>query len=188
MRSPRDSLRNARGDTPFLAAFARDALVFERAVSPGCWTVPVHASIFSGLSACELGIDYYNSGFQSFSPAFLSLAEVLGIAGYRTIAYADHPFFANDDAQVSLLRGFQHYSVLTDLARYADYTNLATPGARPLTRYPFEGLRELPWAELADRVRRLNEGDPSLAPLRASRVTAACSRKVTPRPSMIFRR
>jgi arylsulfatase A-like enzyme len=155
---------NTRGDTPFLSAFARDALVFEQAVSPGCWTVPVHASIFSGLSVCELGIDYYNTGFQSFSTAFLSLAEILGIAGYRTVAYADHPFFSNQDPRVSLLRGFQQFSVFTDLARYADYTNLGTPEAPPRTRYPFEGLGEMPWSELESTVRRFNDGGHSLDP------------------------
>lgn len=159
---------NDRGDTPFLASLARDALVFEQAVSPGCWTVPVHASIFSGLSVCELGIDYYNPGFQSFSTRFLSLAEILALAGYRTIAYADHPFFANQDPQASLLRGFRKFSVITDLDRFADYTNLATPGARPSTRRPFEGLGEMPWSELELALRRFNDGTGRVDPERGA--------------------
>src|SRR5512138_409682 len=48
---------NRRGDTPFLAELAERSIFFEDAVAPGVWTVPVHASMFTGLSVCELGID-----------------------------------------------------------------------------------------------------------------------------------
>ncbi len=66
-----------RADTPFLADFKNDAVFFEDAIAPGCWTVPVHGSIFSGLSVRDLEIDWYNPGQSSFPDEFLSLAEIL---------------------------------------------------------------------------------------------------------------
>ena len=37
-----------RETTPFIDAFAEDATLFERAIVPGQWTIPSHASIFTG--------------------------------------------------------------------------------------------------------------------------------------------
>jgi arylsulfatase A-like enzyme len=121
---------NQRHDTPFLADFAKSAIYFEDAVAPGCWTVPVHASIFSGLSVCELGIDYYNPGVFAFDDSFLSLAQILGASGYRTIAYADHPYFFHQKVDLSLVRGFQQFDVTNDYEDYASFTNIATPSGR----------------------------------------------------------
>ncbi|MCH7565899.1 MAG: TonB-dependent receptor, partial [Gemmatimonadetes bacterium] len=113
------------GDTPFLARFAADAALFDDAVSPGCWTIPVHASMFSGLSVCELGNDYFNDGFSTFPDHFRSLAEILQLAGYRTIALPDHPYFYDpENPDRSLMRGFQHFDVITDFQSYGGYTNI----------------------------------------------------------------
>jgi len=106
------ALGNRRRDTAFLDGWSTDAVVFENAVSPGVWTLPVHASMFSGLSICELGVDYYNPGFASFTPKLLSLAEVLRAAGYRAAAFADHPVFLSGDEARSLVRGFETWEVL----------------------------------------------------------------------------
>jgi arylsulfatase A-like enzyme len=119
---------NQRNDTPFLAEVAADSLLFGHAVAPGCWTVPVHASIFSGLSTCELGLDYYNPGFSTFEGGFLSLAEILRAAGYHTVAWADHPFFYNGRVETSLVRGFEQFNVVNDFSTFASHTNVADPG------------------------------------------------------------
>jgi arylsulfatase A-like enzyme len=122
---------NARNDTPYLARMSRESLFFENAVSPACWTIPAHASMFSGLSVCQLGIDRYSPSFISFRGPFLSLAEALALSGYRTIAYADHPYFFNNrDPGASLIRGFSHVNVVNDFERYASYTNVGTRGGR----------------------------------------------------------
>jgi arylsulfatase A-like enzyme len=154
---------NARADTPFLAKLAEDAIFFDDAVSPGCWTVPVHASIFSGLSVCELGDDYYNPGVHSFPDRFLSLAEVLRLAGYRTAAYADHPYFLSRDRRLSLIRGFDLYDVITDFERYPSFTNVGTPQGEGAERYQLEGLAIPTEQEVAERVARFNRGELELA-------------------------
>jgi len=122
---------NARNDTPYLARISRESLFFENAVSPACWTIPAHASMFSGFSACQLGIDRYSPSFISFRGPFLSLAEALALSGYHTIAYADHPYFFNNrDPGAALIRGFSHVSVVNDFQRYASYTNVGTRDGR----------------------------------------------------------
>lgn len=45
-----------RATTPFLSSFAASATAFEQARSPGIWSLPSHASIFSGLHVAEHGL------------------------------------------------------------------------------------------------------------------------------------
>ncbi len=150
---------NQRGDTPFLADFSRDAVYFEDAVSPGCWTMPVHASIFSGRSVCDLGIDYYNPGYNSFSDDFLSLAEILGRAGYHTVAYPDHPVFYNANIPTALIRGFEQFNVVNDFKDFGCYTNINTPDGQIKHRHPLDGMEPMAWSELEGLVGRFNGGD-----------------------------
>jgi len=157
------SFGNNRADTPFLAELADDAIFFDDAVSPGCWTLPVHASIFSGLSVCELGDDYYNPGVHSFPDQFLSLAEVLRLAGYRTAAWADHPYFLSRDPRRSLIRGFDLYDVITDFERYPSFTNVGTPRGKGAIRHELEGLAIPTEQEVVDRVERFDRGELNLA-------------------------
>lgn len=150
---------NRRGDTTFLAAFKENALYFQDAVSPGCWTVPVHASMFSGRTVCELGIDFYNPGYAAFDDGSHSLAEVLGWAGYQTIAWADHPYFFNRDTRISLIRGFEQFDVINDFERYGAYTNVGTKRRVVEQRFDLEGLPPLDESELKAQVERFNRGE-----------------------------
>jgi len=150
---------NGRGDTPFLAGFAEHALYFQNAVSPGCWTAPVHAALFSGLSVCELGNDYYNPGYASFPDYFLSLAEILTLAGYHTAALADHPYFFNSRLQEALVRGFDQWDVVNDFTTFPFHTNIATPGGRVERRTPLGARPELEWRELRETIERFNRGE-----------------------------
>ena len=149
---------NARGDTPFLAAFKDDAVYFEDAVAPGSWTVPVHASMFSGLSVCELGDDYYNPGWASLPRGFLSLPEILGTAGYQTVAYADHPYFYNSHADVSLIRGFEQFNVISDFERYPSATNVATRSGGVERVERLDGMPPLAIQDIAREVAGFNAG------------------------------
>jgi len=151
---------NRRGDTPFLAHFKDEAVYFEAALAPGCWTVPVHAAIFSGLSVCELGNDYYNPGWSAFPSGVLSLAEILKLAGYRTIAYPDHPYFYNSHEGVSLIRGFEQFNVISDYESYTSATNIGTPGGKVVHEPRLEVMRKpLARAAVAEAVREFNAGE-----------------------------
>jgi arylsulfatase A-like enzyme len=157
---------NRRGDTRFLAELKDRAVYFENAVAPGCWTVPVHASMFTGRSVCSLGTDYYNPGYTMLSPAVLSLAEILGAAGYQTVAYADHPFFYSGDPKVSLVRGFAQWSVIAEFGSYSSYTNVGTPKNAVERRSTLTGMPEMTVSELETEMSRFNRRELPLDPER----------------------
>ncbi|AKH97500.1 sulfatase [Halanaeroarchaeum sulfurireducens] len=75
-----------RDTTPNLSAFAEEATVFESAIAPAPWTLPVHASMFTGLYPSQHGADQespYLEGAQT-------LATTLSNAGYDTAAYSSN--------------------------------------------------------------------------------------------------
>jgi len=69
-------------ETPSIDAFARDAIVFDRAFSHCPLTLPSHATILTGLLPADTGVRD-NMGFR-LDPAKATLAEVLGRNGYAT--------------------------------------------------------------------------------------------------------
>ena len=71
----------SRKTTPNVDAFAADARVYTRAISPAGWTLPSHASLFTGLPASAHGCDW---GHPLLHPTLDTLAELLSAAGYQT--------------------------------------------------------------------------------------------------------
>jgi arylsulfatase A-like enzyme len=75
-----------RPTTPGLDAFAADATVFEQAVAPAPWTLPVHASLFTGRYPSQHGADQENPYLEGAT----TLAETLSAAGYATACYSSN--------------------------------------------------------------------------------------------------
>ena len=75
-----------RPTTPNLADFAAEATVFEQAVAPAPWTLPVHASLFTGLYPSQHGADQENPYLEGAT----TLAETLSAAGYDTACYSSN--------------------------------------------------------------------------------------------------
>ena len=94
-----------RDTMPELERWADRALVAARAVSPGGWTSPVHASIFSGLTPSQHGIDYAGDPAEGLRTAAFPdvrwLPDLLAQEGYTTIAVA-----ANELALPAEVSGF----------------------------------------------------------------------------------
>ena len=88
VRADRMSLYGyGRPTTPKLDAWAKDAVVFERATSPGMWTLPSHASMFTGLRQTEHGA---KPSWRWLDHRFDTLAELLDGAGYDTFAFSSN--------------------------------------------------------------------------------------------------
>ena len=79
---------NKRPLTPNLDQFAAQGTLFERAVSPAQWTIPSHASFFSGLYPTAHQVTQSN---HSLSPDVPHLAEVLRDSGYQTVGFCNNP-------------------------------------------------------------------------------------------------
>lgn len=92
-----------RKTTPRLDAFAKDALVFEEALSPASWTLPVAASIFTALHPYSHRI-VHRLKENALDPDILTLPEILRDAGYRTAAFTGGLDYYSG---FSTMRGFQ---------------------------------------------------------------------------------
>jgi len=89
------------GGLPFLSQLRREALVFPAAVSPGSWTIPSHASLFTGLYPWDHGA--HSRTGPLLTPGPETIAECLGRAGYATALYSGNAYV--QDA-TGLSRGF----------------------------------------------------------------------------------
>ncbi len=77
-----------RPTSPHLDAFAADATRFDRAIAAAQWTVPSHASMFTGLYPSAHGV------LQSYSvlpEGIPTLAERLQAGGYYTAGFCNNP-------------------------------------------------------------------------------------------------
>jgi uncharacterized sulfatase len=93
-----------RETTPFIDAFADDATLFERAIVPGQWTIPSHASLFTGeYPTTHMTTQIYDTLGQDM----VTLAELLRDGGYRTVGFCNNPLLGVVDNQLD--RGFDEF-------------------------------------------------------------------------------
>jgi arylsulfatase A-like enzyme len=83
----------ARPTTPAIDALGRDGAVYLNAYTPSPWTLPAHASLFTGLYPSSHGAD---SGHLRLDTSLPLLARRLHDAGYRTLAYVENPWVGKD--------------------------------------------------------------------------------------------
>ncbi|RMG81500.1 MAG: sulfatase [Chloroflexi bacterium] len=93
-----------RDTSPALADFAARATVFERAISPAQWTVPAHASLFTGLYPSTHGLTQANGRLTDDLP---TLAEILRRNNYHTVGFCNNPLVGVLDN--GLQRGFNEF-------------------------------------------------------------------------------
>jgi arylsulfatase A-like enzyme len=77
---------------PRLEALAREGTVYRDVTSPAPWTVPAHASLFTGRYPSAHGTD---CGALRLPEAETTLAEILRDAGYRTVGYTANPWLGS---------------------------------------------------------------------------------------------
>jgi arylsulfatase A-like enzyme len=88
--------------TPVLDRLAGESTTFSRAWANAPWTVPSHASIFTGLLPSSHHCTGKNYSFLTGSP---TSAELLSDAGYETVAFFSNPWLT--DRLTGILRGFR---------------------------------------------------------------------------------
>jgi arylsulfatase A-like enzyme len=92
-----------RATTPNLDRLALRGVLFREARSTAPWTLPSHASMFTGRLPHQLGM----SGSKPLPSDVPTLAETLSDHGYRTGGFVGNTYFCN--SWYGLGRGFQHY-------------------------------------------------------------------------------
>jgi uncharacterized sulfatase len=93
-----------RPTSPRLDAFASRAAVFDRAISPAQWTVPAHASLFTGVYP---HLHQMTQASHSLPATLPTLAELLRLKGYHTVAFCNNPLVGILDN--GLQRGFDAF-------------------------------------------------------------------------------
>lgn len=102
------ALGYGRATTPNLDALAAEGLSFAAATAPSSWTLPSHASLFTGLSPAEHGA---HAGHPHLSEGPETLAERFDRRGYRTVGLSANAWVSGG---TGLDRGFEDFRFLGD--------------------------------------------------------------------------
>lgn len=89
--------------TPALAALAEQGVVFESAFSTASWTLPAHASVFTGMHPDRTGTSF---SYASMPSGATTIAERFRAAGYETLALTGGGFVM---PEFGFARGFERY-------------------------------------------------------------------------------
>ncbi|NIR51231.1 sulfatase-like hydrolase/transferase [candidate division KSB1 bacterium] len=109
----RDQVSIYGGDrkfTPNIDTFAEDAVVFNRAVSSAPWTIPSHASMFTGMFPSKHAAHRGVPGGRFTNPLSkenVTIAEILSSHGYETACIAAN--VAGLSRDFGFTQGFDYY-------------------------------------------------------------------------------
>ena len=131
-----------RATTASLVELADRAIRFDRAQAPSSWTLPSHASMFTGRWLHELSVGW----LSPLDETYPTLAEYLGANGYATAGFIANTTYCARDS--GLARGFTSYHdyIFPDLSafRTAVLINRALSGMQSIVQQ-LDDRRELVW-------------------------------------------
>jgi arylsulfatase A-like enzyme len=81
-----------RPTTPHIDALAKQSTLYDQAISMGCWTLPVHASLFTGLYPLNHGITVSRDALPE---GFPTLARQLKEFGYQTACFSNNAYISS---------------------------------------------------------------------------------------------
>jgi arylsulfatase A-like enzyme len=100
-----------RRTSPALEALARDGVLYRRAIAPGTWSVPSHASLFTGVLPSVHGAnragDKMSSPIYALSRQAPTLTQRMREANYRTRAFVGNHGYL--DPVFGFARDFDRY-------------------------------------------------------------------------------
>ncbi|MEP7344612.1 MAG: sulfatase-like hydrolase/transferase [Gemmatimonadaceae bacterium] len=112
-----------QANTPVLERIAAQSAVFDNAIAPAPWTLPSHATMFTGLNPDELSSNY----ISPLDGSVPTVAERLASHGFDTVGFVANHHYTGFDT--GLARGF---------ARYEDYKVTIKQTMR--TSWPMQAL------------------------------------------------
>ena len=118
--------------TPNLTAFAREAIRYTHAIAPAPWTLPSHASLFTGLMPTEHGGHWHlrdacGSVTGRVPEEMMTLAEVLRGHAFDTAAVVGNSVMLH--RAYGLSQGFCYYDDRSRVAIDTVEPNTVSPGA-----------------------------------------------------------
>lgn len=100
-----------RPTSPTIDGVAQEGVLFEDVSATAPWTLPSHASIFTGLYPNRHGV---KSRSQSLPEDVETLAEIFAEHGFATSAIVNFPYLGE---RYGLHRGFDHFEYMEPTAR-----------------------------------------------------------------------
>jgi arylsulfatase A-like enzyme len=129
---------HGRDTTPWLAGVAAKGVLYEQCRAPAPWTIPSHASLFTGLLPRHHGCVDIST---QLAPAHETLAERLRDAGYDTVLISNNPLVG---PELGLAQGFGRIRIV----------KVPTPvGPRPSAEETLSILRQEMALRKGDRAR-----------------------------------
>jgi len=96
------------GTTPAFDALAAQGLLYSHAYAPSPWTLPSHASLFTGLGAEQHGVGI--AGQMGLRDELTTLAERLRDAGYETVGVSENPLVSG---LFGFAQGFERFAAIS---------------------------------------------------------------------------
>jgi arylsulfatase A-like enzyme len=131
--------------SPYIDELASDSTLFQCAVAPAQWTIPSHASMFTGLYPSA---HHTTQSFSVLPDELPTLAERLYEAGYFTAAFCNNPLVGV--VNNGLRRGFQSF---------LNYSGLLTSRPNQAGIHPnlFDRYRQVFKGVLADAISSMQD-------------------------------
>lgn len=162
VRANRLSVYAPLNTTKSLESFSKDAVVYENCIAPSSWTLPSHASLFTGLYPVEHGKQHsaHNREFLSRSDftKFTTLADIFKDNNYHTVGIVSNATVVN--SFTNLDKGFQVFDTLHGLAAlnglpflplYNHFVKLTNINAAYLSYYrPAEQINKIVFENLEE--------------------------------------
>jgi arylsulfatase A-like enzyme len=101
--------------TPHIGALCDRGIFFANASSTSSWTLPAHASLFTGLYPLQHGATQEHTRLDEGAS---TLAEILGAHGYRTFGASANPLVS---VKSGLARGFDSFAETWRVGRETPY-------------------------------------------------------------------
>lgn len=134
-----------RKTSPHIDQIAAEGTLYERAYANAPWTLPSHATMFTGLLPSQHGATGEN---MHLDDRFVTLAEVLSKHGYRTFGWSAN---ANISRRANTAQGFERF-VLHPFGKYPqrfllanlakDWLHLTDYGARHANALAKQWIRQ----------------------------------------------
>ncbi len=116
-----------RETTPNIDRIAQEGVLFENTISPSPWTLPSHASIFTGMYPSRHGCHEKHKFLNRNLP---TLPEILMNIGYRTIGISNNSWISKN---FGFDNGFDTFIKLWQIIQYE--TDLADASAKGKDKY-----------------------------------------------------
>ena len=93
---------HSRETAPWIERFATEGAIFQRAVSSATWTLPSHASMFTGLYPSGHGAHHENNYLDE---SLTTIAEILNRYGWQTVGFNSNPWITDSSG---MTQGFTY--------------------------------------------------------------------------------